>query len=64
MEVSKLGVKSELQLLAYTTATTMQDLSLICDLCRSLQQCQILIPLRRARNQTQILKQRLSGPAK
>ena len=30
MEVSRLGVKLELQLLAYTTATAMQDLSHIC----------------------------------
>ena len=30
MEVPRLGVKSELQLLAYTTATAMWDLSRIC----------------------------------
>ena len=39
MEVSRLGVKSELQLLAYTTATAMQDPN----------------PLSKARNQTRIL---------
>ena len=31
MEVPKLGVKLELQLLAYTTATAMRDLSRVCD---------------------------------
>ena len=31
MEVPRLGVKLELQLLAYTTATAMQDPSYICD---------------------------------
>ena len=32
MEVSRLGVESELQLLAYTTAAAMPDPSRICDL--------------------------------
>ena len=32
MEVPRLGVKSELQLLPYATATAMPDLSRICDL--------------------------------
>ena len=32
MEVPRLGVKSELQLLVYITATATQDLSHICDL--------------------------------
>ena len=32
MEVPRLGVKSELQLLAYTTATAVQHLSHICEL--------------------------------
>ena len=36
MEVPRLGVKSQLQLWAYTTATAMLDLSHICDLHRSL----------------------------
>ena len=40
MEVSRLGVELELQLLAYGTA--MQDLSCICNLHCSLQQHQIL----------------------
>ena len=32
MEVPGLGVELELQLLAYTTATAMLDLSCLCDL--------------------------------
>ena len=55
MEVSRLKVRSELQLLAYTTATATLEPSHICDLhCRS-RQCQILNPLSRARDQTHIL---------
>ena len=54
MEVPRLGVKSELQLLAYARATAMQDLSCICDLHRSLQQHQIPNPLSEARDQTHI----------
>ena len=42
MEVPRLGVQSELQLLAYITATAMPDPSCICDLHHSSQQCQIL----------------------
>ena len=42
MEVPRLGVKSELQPLAYATATAMQDLSHICNLHHSSQQCWIL----------------------
>ena len=44
MEAPRLGVKSELQLLAYATAAAIQDLSYICDLHYSSQQCQILNP--------------------
>ena len=55
MEVPRLGVKLELELLAYTTAKTMQDLSPICDLYHSLQKCQILNPLHEAKDQTLIL---------
>ena len=47
---SQLGVESELQLPAYTTATAMQDLSCICDLHHSSQPCQILNPLSKARD--------------
>ena len=36
MEVTRLGIELELQLLAYTTATAMRDLNLICDLNHSL----------------------------
>ena len=55
MKVSKLGVESELQLLAYATATAMPDLSHICDLHQSSWQCWILNPLSKARDQTWIL---------
>ena len=55
MEVSRLGVQSELQLLASTTATAIQDPSCVCDLHNSSQQCPILNPLSEARDQTQVL---------
>ena len=55
MEVPRLGVKSELQLLTYTTATAMWDLSHVCDLHRSSPQPQILNPLSKAQNQTCVL---------
>ena len=42
MEVPRLGVKSELQLPAYTTATVTPDLSPICNLHYILWQHQIL----------------------
>ena len=56
-EVSKLGVESELKLLAYgtATATAMQDLRHVCDLHRSSQQCWILKPPNKARDLTHIL---------
>ena len=52
MEVPRLGVKLELQLPAYTTATAMQNLSHICDLTlsHSLPQRQIPNPLREGLN--------------
>ena len=53
MGVPRLGVESELQLLAYATATVTMDLSLKCNLCCSLQ-CQILNPLSEARDGTHI----------
>ena len=59
MEVPGLGVKLELQLQAYATA--ILGLSRICDLCHSLQQCQILNLLSEARDQTRILMETLSG---
>ena len=52
MEVPRLGVQSELQLLAFTTATAMQDLSHVCDLHHRSQQHKILNPLSEARDQT------------
>ena len=55
MEVRRLGVKLELQLLAYTTATSIQDQSHVCDLHHSSRQCQILKTLREARDGTRIL---------
>ena len=50
MEVPRLGVKLELQLLAYTTATAMKDLSCVCDLHHSSGQCPVLNPLSHNRN--------------
>ena len=55
MEVPRLGVESELQLSAYTTATAMQDPSLVCNLYHSSQQRQIFNPLSGARDPTRIL---------
>ena len=55
MEIPRLGVESELQLPAYTTATATLDPSHICDLHRSSQQRWILNPLSEARDQTRIL---------
>ena len=46
---SRLAVELELQLPAHATATAMPDLSHICDLPHSSQQCQILNPLSVAR---------------
>ena len=55
MEVPRLGVESELELLAYATATATQDLSHICNLYHSSWQCWILNPLIKARDRTHIL---------
>ena len=52
MEVPRLGVISELWLLAYAIATAMPDLSCVCNLHHSSWQYQILNPLRDARDQT------------
>ena len=52
MEVPRLGFESELQLPAYTTAMTVLDLSRICDLSDSLQQCRILNQVSKAVDQT------------
>ena len=50
MEIPRLGVESELQLLACATATAMEDLSHVCDLRHSSRQCWILNPLSEARD--------------
>ena len=55
MEVPRLRAQSELQLLAYATATAMPDLSGIRNLYHSSQQCQILSPLSEARDQACVL---------
>ena len=52
MEVPRLGVKSEIQLPVYTTATATQDPSRVCDLHHSSWQHQILNPLSEARDRT------------
>ena len=54
MEVPRLGLESELQLLANATATANQNLSHICDLYHSSWEHQILNPLSEARDQTRI----------
>ena len=55
MEVPRLGVESELQLPAYTTATPIPDLSHVCDLHHSSQPHWILDPLIEVRDRTCIL---------
>ena len=52
VEVPRLGVESELQLPASTTATAMQDPSCACDLHQSSQLRWILNPLSEVRDQT------------
>ena len=55
MEVPRLGVESELYLLAYATATAMLDPSHVCDPHHSLRQHWILNRLNEARDQTHVL---------
>ena len=55
MEVPRLGVESELQLLPYITATAMPNPSHVCDPHHSSWQCQIPNPLSQARDQTRNL---------
>jgi len=55
MEVPRLGVESELQLLAYTITTAMQDPSPVCNLYHSSWWHWILNPLSKARDRTHIL---------
>jgi len=52
MEVFRLGVEMELQLLAYATTTVMQDPGHICNLHYHSWQCQIPDPQSKARDQT------------
>ena len=54
MEVLRLGVKLDLPLLAYATATATPDLSHICNLYHSSLPHWILNPLIEARDQTHI----------
>ena len=54
MDVPRLGVELELQLLAYTTATGTWDPSHLCELYYSSQQCWIPDPLNEARDLTHI----------
>ena len=61
VEVTWLGVKLELQLLAYTTATATLDLSHLCNLHCSLQKHWILNPLSKARVQTHIFADTIFG---
>ena len=51
MGVPGLGVESELQVQAYTLAMAVWDLSLLCHLCYSLQQCQTLNSRSQARGE-------------
>ena len=55
VEFPRLGIESELQGPAYTTATAMPDLSHICDLHYSSWQCWILNSLKEARDRTHVL---------
>ena len=52
MEVPRLRVESELQLLTYTTAIATPDPSCVCDLQHSSWQCRILHPLSETMDQT------------
>ena len=56
MEVPKLGVELELQLLACTMATEMPDLTCVCDQLDNSWQHWILNSLSEARDQTQVLR--------
>ena len=56
LEVPRLGVESELQLLSYSTTTATPDLRCLSNLCCSSLQCWILNPLSKARDHTHILK--------
>ena len=51
----QIGVQPPAYATATATATAMPDLSCVCDLHHSSWQCQVLNPLREARDQTRIL---------
>ena len=55
MEVPRLGVELEPKLLAYATVTAMRDPSHVFNLHHNSQQCWILNPLSKARDQTPVL---------
>ena len=55
MEVPRIGVESELQLLAYTTATATQDLSHVCNLHHSSWQRRMLNLLSGPKDRAHIL---------
>ena len=55
MEVLRLGVELELQLLAYTKATATRDPNRVFDSHHSSRQCQILNMLSEARDGTSML---------
>ena len=55
MELPRLEVESELQLLAYAPATAMWDPSRVYNLHHSSPQCRFLIPVSEARDRTHIL---------
>ena len=55
MEVPRLEIKSELQPLAYPTATALPDPRCLCNLHCSLWRCCILNPMNKARYQTHTL---------
>ena len=55
MEVPRLGVELELQLLAYTTATATPVLNRVCDLLHSSWQCWIIHPVSEAKDRTGVL---------
>ena len=55
MEVPRLGVELELQLLPYITATAMWDPSLICDYTTAHSDARSLTPLSKSRDQNCVL---------
>ena len=60
-KVLRLGVESKLQLHTYATTTANLDPNHICNLGHSLQQHEILNRLSKARDQTHILTDNMSG---